>query len=183
MSLCIDYNLKNLLDVIQIPLYNSLMNKNKVSNPEIINSIDLNITNFNKYFPLISSILKNNDNYKSDLLYDFMEVRLMSSYIFDKLDEITTKVFVDIDPFLDTIYENLLFVDYILDDFHNILNIKNEYINKNISKEEYTMAYNRYKLKLDENTKIFYDKYYDESNNESNEKIVKKIMPLGFADK
>ena len=180
MTLTFDTHLNKLFDVIEMPIYNSLINKNLTSNFEIINCIDLNVANSNKYFPIISSILKNNDYYNNDLSHDFLDVRLMSTHIFDNLEELVNKYFIEINPFLDRIYEYLLFVDQLLDEFHQILNIKNECIKRTITKEEYTKAYQQYKLKLDQKTKIFYDKYYENNNLEKNKKVVKQIMARSF---
>lgn len=182
MDMLADGNLNSLLNVIQIPIYNSLRDKNKVSNFEIINSIDLNVTNFNKYFPIISSILKNNDNYNEDLLYDFLEIRSMSTYLFDILEKLVETFFLEINSFLEKIYDSLLFVDKLLDDFHKILNIKNDYINGKKNLKEYNEAYTRYKLRLEQDINIFYDKYY-ENNEKEGVDILKEIMPLKYVKK
>jgi len=173
--------LDDLFRVIQIPLYNSLVNKN-ISNAEIINCINLNMVNLKKYYPMISSILKKNEYYKDDLLYDFMEIRMMSMHILDNLEKLTDEVFTDFNPFLEKIYDNLLFIDRILDDFHQILKIKNDYIRGNLSSQEFDVAYNRYKLKVDSDSKIFYEKFYNDINQSENEELVKDIMSMEFIE-
>ena len=171
--------LDDLFRVIQSPIYNSLIKRN-ISNSEIINCIDLNMINLKKYYPMISSILKENDYYKEDLLYDFMEIRMMSMHILENLEKLTNELFTDFNPFLENIHDNLLFIDRILDDFHQILRIKNEYIQKNLSSQEYDIAYNRYKLKLENDSKIFYEKFYKNTNESKYEDLVKEIMSMEF---
>lgn len=176
-----DSNLDNLFRVIQVPIYNSLTNKN-MDNIELINCIDLNMTNLKKYYPIISSILKKNKNYKKDLLYDLMEIRTISIHILNNLEQITTESFTELNPFLGKIYDNLLFIDILLDEFHQILKTKNEYINNKLSQQNYDIAYNRYKLKLEKNCDIFYEKYYDNTQQEEHIDVIKGIMSMEFIE-
>lgn len=176
-SFATDSNLNDFFSIIQAPIYNSV-SKRDLSNAEIINCIDLNMLNFKKYFPIISSILKNNDYYKYDLLYDFLEVRSMSIHILDTLENLTNQVFLELNPFLDKIYDSLLFVDIILDDFRQILQRKNDCVNSNISNEEYDLAYVQYKLKLDQNMKLFYEKYFNDDVIDNDKEFVKEIMSM-----
>ena len=77
-------DLYDIFDLIQTPLNKSYI-KNKENTTEIINYLDLNITNIRKYFPKITEILKKYEYYKEDILHDFMKIRSMSTYIFNYL--------------------------------------------------------------------------------------------------
>lgn len=106
----------------------------------------------------------------------------MSTYLFDILEKLVETFFLEINSFLEKIYDSLLFVDKLLDDFHKILNIKNDYINGKKNLKEYNEAYTRYKLRLEQDINIFYDKYY-ENNEKEGVDILKEIMPLKYVKK
>ncbi|MBQ6220493.1 MAG: hypothetical protein IJJ47_12235 [Methanosphaera sp.] len=106
----------------------------------------------------------------------------MSTYLFDILEKLVETFFLEINSFLEKNYDSLLFVDKLLDDFHKILNIKNDYINWKKNLKEYNEAYTRYKLRLEQDINIFYDKYY-ENNEKEGVEILKETMPLEYIEK
>lgn len=167
-------DLYDIFDLIQTPLNKSYI-KNKENTTEIINYLDLNITNIRKYFPKITEILKKYEYYKEDILHDFMKIRSMSTYIFNYLEIITdNKYNNDLIPYLDIIYDYVRFVDILLDDFHNILIHKNNYLREKITYEDYSEEYVKYKRKLNQDRNIFYQKIYEE-NEENDMNTIKKI--------
>lgn len=167
-------DLYDIFDLIQTPLNKSYIN-NKENTTEIINYLDLNITNIRKYFPKITEILKKYEYYKEDILHDFMKIRSMSTYIFNYLEKITdNKYNNDLIPYLDIIYDYVRFVDILLDDFHNILIHKNNYLREKITHEDYSEEYVKYKRKLNQDRNIFYQKIYEE-NEENDMNTIKKI--------
>ncbi|RAP54730.1 MAG: hypothetical protein BZ137_00620 [Methanosphaera sp. rholeuAM130] len=167
--------LYNIFDLIQTPLNKSHLNKNKQNTVEVINYLDLNIANMRKYYPKITRILKNNEFYKEDLLHDFMKIRSMSIYIFDYLEKITdNKYNSDLYPYLNIIYDYMRFVDILLDDFHNVLIYKNNFVREKISYDDYSEEYLNYKRKLNQNRNLFYEKIY-KNNEYIDTDTVKKI--------
>lgn len=168
--------LYNIFDLIRTPLYNACLNKNKGNNIELINFIDLNIINIRKFFPKISKILNQEEVYKEDLFYDFMNIRSMSTYIFDKLEKIRNNNYNnDLNPYLDTIYGYLTFVDILLEDFHEILNCKNYYLKGEITILEYNKEHKNYKDNLNQYKNLFYQDIYDEDIDDDINKSIKEI--------
>lgn len=162
-------------NVIENPFKNQLIFDDVDYN--LINSLDLNITNFKKYYPEIREFLKNNEICHEDLYYDFVEIQTMSNYLYGQIEKIMD--FKDIDDtkaYLNSIVESLSFISKILKEFHLMLDIKLDYIKNKISKEDYDREYKEYQLKYRENHKEFYTKYCkDKSENTTN---IKEIWSL-----
>ena len=143
----------------------------------LINSIDLNITNFRKYYPEIREFLKNNEICHEDLYYDFVEIQTMSNYLYDQIEKIMDyKDINDTKNYLEIIVDSLGFISKILKEFHLMLDIKLDYINRKISKEEYDKRYHEYQLKYREDHKEFYTKYYKDKPENTTD--IKEIWSL-----
>lgn len=127
--------------------------------------------------PEIREFLKNNEICHEDLYYDFVEIQSMSNYLYDQIEK--NMEYNDIDDikiYLNSITDSLKFISKILREFHLMLDIKLDYINNHISKEDYDKEYRKYQLKYRENHKEFYTKYYKEkSENTAN---IKEIWGL-----
>jgi len=115
--------LNHSLNLIKRPL-----NVNNFSTDEILytNNLDLNIANYKKYYPTILESLENDESCSDDLYYDFYEINSMSMYIYNIIEEnMNENMYLGTNLNLNYLNKLLLFIEELLDYFHQILDKKN----------------------------------------------------------
>ncbi len=161
------------LNLIENPL-NSSKKYNKLD-LNLINALDLNITNFRKYYPEIRELLRNNESCHKDIYHDFVEIQIMSNYICDIIEEKTKEIeYYEKEVNLKKILDYLKFINNLLQEFHKILNFKIKLINNELTEENYANEYQKFKIKYRDSHRKFYKEIYsDKTTTISNS--VKKI--------
>ena len=161
--------LNHSLNLIKRPL-----NVNNFSTDEILytNNLDLNIANYKKYYPTILESLENDESCSDDLYYDFYEINSMSMYIYNIIEEnMNENMYLGTNLNLNYLNKLLLFIEELLNYFHQILDKKILLINNIIDKTDFDKEYQEYSLNLSKQRSYYLEHIKKTKNNGLSEDI------------
>ncbi len=160
--------LNRYFNLIQMPLDTKHFMENKIS---LINNLNLNITNYKLYYPIILDALEKNESC-ADLYGDFEQINEMSMYIYTIIEEDMTKnIYLDTNLDLNYLHNLLKFINQLLTSFHRILNQKIALLNDNITEDEYNKEYEDYTIEFGEQRTYFYSTIFNEKSEGLSENV------------